>query len=160
MYQAGDLTMNKKKSLKVAGIIAVVIIVLAAGFGGWYFMAGSNAYQDVFYPGTTLNKMDIEGLTVDQARKKLEDSVKDYSLTISFKNAQCRISGQDIQMACNDKADIQALKDQQNKVRYNKTDKDALALTVKDLFTYDSEALTNQLKQCDALDEELSLIHI
>ena len=45
-------------------------------------------------------------------------------------------------MACNDKADIQALKDQQNKVRYNKTDKDALALTVKDLFTYDSEALT------------------
>ena len=146
--------MNKKKSLKVAGIIAVVIIVLAAGFGGWYFMAGSNAYQDVFYPGTTLNKMDIEGLTVDQAREKLEDSVKDYSLTISFKNAQCRISGQDIQMACNDKADIQALKDQQNKVRYNKTDKDALALTVKDLFTYDSEALTNQLKQCDALDEE------
>lgn len=146
--------MNKKKSLKAAGIIAVVIIVLAAGFGGWYFMAGSNAYQDVFYPGTTLNKMDIEGLTVDQAREKLEDSVKDYSLTISFKNAQCRISGQDIQMACNDKADIQALKDQQNKVRYNKTDKDALALTVKDLFTYDSEALTNQLKQCDALDEE------
>ena len=146
--------MNKKKSLKAAGIIAVVIIVLVAGFGGWYFMAGSNAYQDVFYPGTTLNKMDIEGLTVDQAREKLEDSVKDYSLTISFKNAQCRISGQDIQMACNDKADIQALKDQQNKVRYNKTDKDALALTVKDLFTYDREALTNQLKQCDALDEE------
>lgn len=46
------------------------------------------------------------------------------------------------------------MQDQQNKVRYNKTDKDALALTVKDLFTYDSEALTNQLKQCDALDEE------
>lgn len=40
--------MNKKKSLKVAGIIAVVIIVLVAGFGGWYFMAGSNAYRMFF----------------------------------------------------------------------------------------------------------------
>lgn len=144
---------KEKKRFRTVGIIAVVIIVLAAGFGGWYFMAGTNAYQDVFYPGTTLNKMDIEGLTVDQVKEKLADSVKDYSLTIAFKDEECEVTGQEVGMAFNDKADIQGLKTQQNKVRYNKTEKEALALTEDDVFTYDSGALETLLKQCDALDE-------
>lgn len=145
--------MNKEKKVKLIVILIVIAAALIAGFGGWYFMAGSNAYQDVFYPGTTLNRIDIEGLTVDQVKEKMIEAVPDYSLTVVFKNAQCEINGQDIGMVYNDKTDIQALKEQQNKTRYNKTDKDALALTDSELFTYDSEALTKVLKQCEALDE-------
>lgn len=144
---------KEKKSFRTVGIIAVVILVLAAGFGGWYFMAGTNAYQDVFYPGTTLNGIDIEGLTVDQVKEKLADAVKDYFLTVVFKDEELKITDQEVGMAFNDKADIQGLKIQQNKVRYNKTDMEALAFTENDAFTYDSGALENLLRKCSAMDE-------
>ena len=144
---------KEKKSFRTVGIIAVVILVLAAGFGGWYFMAGTNAYQDVFYPGTTLNGIDIEGLTVHQVKEKLADAVKDYFLTVVFKDEELKITDQEVGMAFNDKADIQGLKIQQNKVRYNKTDMEALAFTENDAFTYDSGALENLLRKCSAMDE-------
>ena len=52
--------MKKNNKFRIFGITVVAVAALAAGFGGWYFMAGSNNYKNVFYPGTTLNDMNID----------------------------------------------------------------------------------------------------
>ncbi|MFQ9109410.1 MAG: hypothetical protein ACLR5Q_10720 [Coprococcus sp.] len=40
--------MMKNKKFRIFGITVVAVAALAAGFGGWYFMAGSNNYKNVF----------------------------------------------------------------------------------------------------------------
>ena len=61
--------MKKNNKFRIFGITVVAVAALAAGFGGWYFMAGSNNYKNVFYPGTTLNDMNIEGKSVRNLRR-------------------------------------------------------------------------------------------
>ena len=42
--------MMKNKKFRIFGITVVAVAALTAGFGGWYFVAGSNNYKNVFYP--------------------------------------------------------------------------------------------------------------
>ncbi|MGN0203371.1 MAG: L,D-transpeptidase family protein [Coprococcus sp.] len=139
----------KKKAVIIG---AVIILALAAGVGGWYFSTVYNSYKSVFYPGTTLNKMDISGLTVDEVRTQLEKKAADYKLTISFKDEQYTITSSDIKMQYNEAVDIQTLKDQQNQVKYDETSEEELVLTADKLFTYDDAALKAVLNQCDSMD--------
>ena len=106
--------MMKNKKFRIFGITVVAVAALTAGFGGWYFVAGSNNYKNVFYPGTTLNDMNIEGMSVSELEEQLKESAKDYELVVDFKNEQLTIKGSDIQMAYNEASDLQALKDRQN----------------------------------------------
>ena len=144
--------MMKNKKFRIFGITVVVVAALAAGFGGWYFMAGSNNYKNVFYPGTTLNDMNIEGMSVSELEEQLKESAKDYELVVDFKNEQLTIKGSDIQMAYNEASDLQALKDLQNKHKLKETDQKDLALTVNNLFTYNEERVKQELAQCSAMD--------
>ena len=133
--------MMKNKKFRIFGITVVAVAALAAGFGGWYFMAGSNNYKNVFYPGTTLNDMNIEGMSVNELEEQLKESAKDYELVVDFKNEQLTIKGSDIQMAYNEASDLQALKDRQNEHKLKETDQKDLALTVNNLFTYNEERI-------------------
>ena len=144
--------MMKNKKFRIFGITVVVVAALAAGFGGWYFMAGSNNYKNVFYPGTTLNDMNIEGMSVSELEEQLKESAKDYELVVDFKNEQLTIKGSDIQMAYNEASDLQALKDRQNEHKLKETDQKDLALTVNNLFTYNEERVKQELAQCSAMD--------
>ena len=143
------MKVTKKKAVIIG---AVIILALAAGIGGWYFSTAYNSYKNVFYPGTTLNRMDISGLTVDEVKAELEKKAEDYKLTISFKEEQYTITSSDINMQYNEAMDIQALKDQQNQVKYDETSKEALALTADQLFVYNEEALQAVLSQCESMD--------
>lgn len=136
-----------KVTKKRAGIIvAVIILALAAGGGGWYFSTVYNSYKNVFYPGTTLNKMDISGLTVDEVKTQMEKKAEDYKLTISFKDEKYTITSSDINMKYNEAMDIQTLKDQQNQIKFDETSKEELALTADKLFIYDEEKQTFSLE--------------
>ena len=144
--------MKKNNKFRIFGITVVAVAALAAGFGGWYFMAGSNNYKNVFYPGTTLNDMNIEGMSVSELEEQLKKSAKDYELVVDFKNEQLTIKGSDIQMAYNEASDLQALKDRQNEHKLKETDQKDLALTVNNLFTYNEERVKQELAQCSAMD--------
>ena len=143
----------KKNKFRIFGVSVVVLAAIAAGIGGWYFMAGGNSYENVFYPGTTLNQMNVEGMTVDEVTEQLKTLAKDYTLSIAFKNEQVTLKGTDMGVAYNEAADIQGLKDQQNQTKAAKTEKADLNLELNNLFTYDSAAIKKQLDQCSAMDQ-------
>lgn len=143
----------KQKHIFVMGMIALVLAVaLAAGYGAWQMMGGGNPYKDTFYPGTTLNQMDVSGLTVAEAREQIASGTADYTLKLHFIDGDWTVSADDIGLQMNAAIDLQAIKDKQNTVKYKETADEQLALTVEGLFTYDQETLQRMLDACEQLD--------
>ena len=109
---------RKKKMVVMLGAVVVFLLALAVGIGAWYLTSTHNTYKNVFYPGTTLNGMDISGLTVDEVKEQMERGAADYQLTVIFKDEQLLVKASDIHIMYNESLDLQALKDQQNLSKY------------------------------------------
>ena len=70
----------KKKSskLKIALVLSIFIF-----FTGCIYMVIAFHYKTHFLPGTTINGMNCEGLSVEDVKEKLQQSISDYKLSIS-----------------------------------------------------------------------------
>ena len=64
--------------LKAAGCVFGVLFLLCAGA---YVFRAQN-YKRTFYPNTSVNGIDVSGLTSDEAKKRMNESVQSYTLTL------------------------------------------------------------------------------
>ena len=69
----------KKSNKKPGVVIGIVAAVLAAAYVG--VCAYANA-QDTFYPNSTINFIDVSGLTAEEAQAKLDQEVPAYEVPI------------------------------------------------------------------------------
>ena len=90
--------MEKRKALILIGIVSAVVLFVVLGF-----VAGLNIYySNKWFPGTTVNGMDVSGQTIDETVKKLEEAYKNYKLSIKGRdNGNMEILGDDIKFSIN-----------------------------------------------------------
>ena len=61
-------------------ILSILLGLLLIGFG--LYAGVSKRYESMFLPGSTVNGVDVSGMTVSQAERALEDSQGEYALTL------------------------------------------------------------------------------
>lgn len=81
--------MNKKI---IAGISAAVVagVICAAEFGGAYY------FRNHYAPHTSINGVDVSGKSMDAAKAALDESLKNYTLTIQGDGTEDKLSASDI----------------------------------------------------------------
>ena len=92
---------SKKKRRIVFGILLGIMAAVIGGlaYTAYYmkqFTEFAQAYSDRFFEGTSVNGIDVTGMTVDEVEALLEDSVGDYAMTIKFRNGEETITGDEI----------------------------------------------------------------
>ncbi len=96
---------KKKRSKKSRRIIFGIIMgVMAAIIGGLGYMAYymkqftefEQAYSDRFFEGTSVNGIDVSGMTVDEVEALLEEKAGDYNIHVKFRNGEELITGEEI----------------------------------------------------------------
>jgi len=85
---------GKKAVLIVCGCIAAALVCAFL----WYYTA-SQKYKTEFFPNTTVNGIDVSGITAKEAEKKVNTQINDYILTVSARDQKDEtITGKEIGM--------------------------------------------------------------
>lgn len=103
---------KKKKNRKkiMAGCIAALAVLLAAGYGavGYY-------YQDRFYPGTVINGTPCGGRDTAYIKEIIKKDSEKYSIIIKEKDNKTEtIDGKDMKITYKDDSAVDKIKGQQN----------------------------------------------
>ena len=108
---------RKKKqdlTLKLGIGMAVVIVLLAGGLTA-IFSVNSRKYQDHFLPGTVINGVECEDLTVEEAEATISSQASSYQLTVIPKTGQPGvIKGSDIGYAYTSDGSVKRLMEEQD----------------------------------------------
>ena len=145
--------MKKSQSRKlIIATIAVIVFVCIAALG--LYIRNMVKYSNCFYPGTTINGMDVSGMTVAEVEEQLQASVDQYRLNVIFQEETISIYASQIDLVYNDMTDIQSLKDAQNAIGYSKTTEEDLQLTLADIYSYDKDKVKSLIGQVDAFDTD------
>lgn len=90
---------SKKKRRIIVGILlgSMAAVIGWLGYTALYlkeFNEFAAAYSDRFFEGTSINGIDVAGMTVDEVEAKLEKTAGDYSIHIKFRNGEETIPGE------------------------------------------------------------------
>lgn len=89
---------NKRKLGIVTGIVAGVILLVLVGFVVFLGMY----YKNRWYPGTVINGIDVSKQTLEESKRRLEDSFRDYALTVRAReDGELTVRGEDIGFTVN-----------------------------------------------------------
>lgn len=94
-----------------------------------------------FQTGTTVNSVDVSGLTASEAEEKLNGLAKNYALRVQFADGERSISGQELELQVNPQNELRSLVRAQNRGGENSSARQSLELEEKDLFQYDENRL-------------------
>lgn len=100
-------TVQKRPFNKKIAIIAVASVIFVYLIGALYF----NSH---FFPFTKINNVDCAFLSVEDAKKKIADTVEKYTYTIETEDGSEEIKGSDIDLKCSEIKDAEKLKANQN----------------------------------------------
>lgn len=101
----------KKKSskLKIALVLSIFIF-----FTGCIYMVIAFHYKTHFLPGTTINGMNCEGLSVEDVKEKLQQSISDYKLSIfTSEGAEEILTGDMLGLVYSDDQSVEQLMEKQ-----------------------------------------------
>ena len=77
-----EITLKDRPKKKKAGIVFLVISIVVLLMITIYLGVGVY-YIDRFFPGTTVNGIDVSGKTVKQAENLVGNQVQDYTLKVA-----------------------------------------------------------------------------
>ena len=141
-------------SFKKKVVIFVVLAAIAAAIIA-YLVYGFITYKDSFMPNTTINGVNVSGMTADEAIKKVSDDVEDYTLTISFRdNKEEKISGEKFDYNIDVEDEVNKLLSSQEWLKYGMSYFTRNALTTEGNVEYDSKKLKKAIKALDELDKK------
>ncbi|MCD8085476.1 MAG: L,D-transpeptidase family protein, partial [Clostridiales bacterium] len=93
-----------------------------------------------FLDGSTVNEVDVSGMTAEEASNALAASVQDYSFTLTLGENSYTGSGEDLLLSYNTDTDLTALLEAQAE------DESQLAFTVADAYTADVSGFVSQVE--------------
>ncbi len=146
--------MKTKRNRTLPIVLLVVVLVLLVVVGGVY-VAKATGYGEKFLPGTSINGVDVSGLTVAEAEQALDDSLTNYTLTlIERESATETISAEDIGMALDLGDSVEQLLEAQNGWLWPlyALGQRSSEITLETAFVYDSDALSDAIAALTCLD--------
>ncbi|MCD8189314.1 MAG: L,D-transpeptidase family protein, partial [Clostridiales bacterium] len=148
--------MENNKRNRLTAMIAALVIIVAIIVGLLIFVAvrltlATNRGK-TFYEGTTVNSVDVSGLTAQEAEAKLSALAEEYVLTVQFADSEQAVTGEAISLAVSSDNHLQKLVRTQNKTDAAELSAADLELTDETLFTCDETALAAVVSAWDELD--------
>lgn len=160
---------TKKKSKKarriIFGIIMAVMVAVIIGLGYTaYYMKQFNEFamanSDTFFEGTSINGIDVTGMTVDEVESRLEEMAGDYSIKIKFRNGEETITGDEFDYHYVSDGTVQKVFNRQDARtwfdEYMKNGKKVTPVTAEaDLSTtFDADKLLDAVRALPEMQEE------
>ncbi len=146
---------RKTKRNRTLPIVLLVVVLVLLGAAGGVYAARATGYGEKFLPGTSINGVDVSGLTVDEAEQALDDSLTNYTLTlIERENVTETISAEDIEMALDLGDSVEQLLEAQNGWLWPlyALGQRSSEVTLETAFVYDSDALSDAIAALTCLD--------
>ncbi len=97
---SAEITGRKKKHLLLAIILAAVAAAIVTAIILTHFWVSSH-----YLPGTTVNGIDISGMTEEEARDAADTALAEYTLTVTGRDTEDVLTAEDIGLACDYSAD-------------------------------------------------------
>ncbi|MCD7857540.1 MAG: hypothetical protein LUG55_07030 [Clostridiales bacterium] len=146
---------RKTKRNRTLPIVLLVVVLVLLGAAGGVYAARATGYGEKFLPGTSINGVDVSGLTVDEAEQALDDSLTNYTLTlIERENVTETISAEDIGMALDLGDSVEQLLEAQNGWLWPlyALGQRSSEVTLETAFVYDGNALSDAIAALTCLD--------
>lgn len=132
-----------KKGFMIAGIVAVLAVVLVIGIYGYRaFYFGSH-----FFDGTVINGMDCSGMTAEEVDRKIADNAENYVLDIHFRNGDQQVQGSSIDYSYTPDGSIEKLLKNQNAMAWITENSGSKEHDVTVKMQYDASKLEQQISQ-------------
>lgn len=77
---------GKKVKKAILGTFLTLLVILLIGIG--YYLYYGYQHQEEFFKGSSVNEVDISGMTVEQVEKQLVDSAASYIITVTTKEGE------------------------------------------------------------------------
>lgn len=101
--------MSKRKKAALLGLALCVLLLLGAYSAAAYYFSGH------FYSGTRINGMDCGNMTAEEAKERLRDKIREYSLTVCARGGETEvITAAQLEMDYKDDSGVEALMEEQN----------------------------------------------
>ncbi|MCD7843519.1 MAG: L,D-transpeptidase family protein, partial [Clostridiales bacterium] len=148
--------MGKDKRSRLTAMVAALVIIVAIIVGLLIFVAvrltlATNRGK-TFYEGTTVNSVDVSGLTYEEAEAKISALAEAYTLTVQFADSEQTVTGEEISLEVSANNQLKKLVRTQNKTDAAELSAADLELTDETLLTYDEAALSAVVAAWDELD--------
>lgn len=142
---------KKRKGLKIAGILAGMLIVAAGGA----YAGVSYYYTDKFFQGTVINGMDCSGQTAAEVEKRISEKVENYKLTVRSRNQEPEIiTGNEINYQYISTGDILALVQKQKPYEWITGYFHQTSYTADENVSFDRSLLEAKLNSLSCAKEE------
>ena len=128
---------DKKKKIIILGTIIGIILVI--------YLGGSLYFKDKFHIGFLINNIDVSANTTLEAKDKIENSLKNYELTIEGKDKIEKINASDIDLNFNGEEKLNAILKSQNPFSWIINLFDPSAEILNNSITYDKNKLSNKI---------------
>lgn len=128
---------NKKKKIIILGTIIGIILVI--------YLGGSLYFKDKFHIGFLINNIDVSANTTLEAKDKIENSLKNYELTIEGKDKIEKINASDIDLNFNGEEKLNDILKSQNPFSWIINLFDPSAEILNNSITYDKNKLSNKI---------------
>ncbi len=140
-----------KKSLGVVGLMAAVSA--ACAYGGFTYF-----YSSHFFEGTSINGIDVSGMSPYDVEKLIADNVEDYSIQIKARNVEPEtISGKDIGYKYASTGRVLEIVKEQNPFLWFQGLFRNQNYTVETKATFDKDLLESQVKSLGCTDESVQV---
>lgn len=152
---------TKKKKTNTKLRIFLVFFLFLLFFGCIYAVIGYH-YQSHFLPGTTINGMNCEGLSVEKVKDKLQQSISDYELTIICEDDSKEVlTGDMLGLVYKDDKSVEKLMKQQEPYLWilNIVKKDALEITANISYEKDIVVQLVELLNCVKPEEKTAPVN-
>ena len=80
-WESEDAKEPKKKKIWLIILIIIAAAIVAAAIALFYYSRVT--YKNLWYPKTTLNGVDVSGMTLEESRKAVVDKMENYTLAIT-----------------------------------------------------------------------------
>ena len=143
----------KKTSKNLVGMILLLILLILIMAGIYVF--GVRHFTTHFFPNTTINGVQVGGMTADDAKYAIQNRIRDYALTVVERNGITEtITGDQIYMQYVDDGQIQDRLDLQNPRFWVFRLTGGRDYKVSVGYTYDKEIIDSVLDQMQCFQSE------
>lgn len=129
-----------RNHLILFGIVLAVAVVVAAAV---VWMQWHQEKTRTFYEGSSINNVNVSGLTADEAYKALQVAAQKYEMTVTFFDGEHQLSAEQLGLSIGDKKLVrQALKEAH---RAGEDSSAVYAMTVEGLYSCDTKAISSAI---------------
>ena len=139
---------------KIAVTVGTSVLIAAVAAGAVYVVAGQK-YKQVYFPNTTVNGLDVSGLTPEEVKRQITEGTSGYTLTLEERGgASESISGAAIDLHPEFDGTLERILENQNPLAWGFHIGRYVDYTIDTMAAFDTAKLSEAVEQLACLSPE------